>query len=259
MNNFFLDRKENLLSRSSYNSSRSSYNLHSTSLSRGVSLIEVMLAALVVTIITSVILRNYITEKQREVYRSVVQIMVAFDKGVYDASSSIEAVNSDLRPILPGSDNTSGSSFGINYTPSQLICPLRNTRSWITSRNFPNDYNNLNAKVPTNFLDPRLQTDKLDSKYAITAWYRYISRNSTTGRNRYALFELEVRHSDGSGLTNAESDIMYAILYNKFCVDSNGSGHYALAGGNFGNTNSKNCVSSPANYYTVELQSYNCR
>jgi hypothetical protein len=252
MNKFVLDREQNRLL-------KKLDNPHPASYARGVSLVEVMLATLVVTIITSIILRNYITEKQREVYRNVVQTLVAFDKGVYDASSSVEVVNINLRPILTGSDNTSGRDFGISYLPSQIICPLRNTRSWITPSNFVNDYNNLNSKVPINFIDPRLQTDKLDDRYIITAWYRYISQNPITGRNRYALFELEIKHIDGTGLTNAESDIMYAILYNKFCVDSSGSGHYALAGGNFGNTSDKNCVSSPANYYTVELQPYNCR
>jgi prepilin-type N-terminal cleavage/methylation domain-containing protein len=53
---------------------------------KGVSLVEVMLASLVVAIITAILLRNYITEKQREVYRNLAQVIVAFDKGVFDAS-----------------------------------------------------------------------------------------------------------------------------------------------------------------------------
>jgi len=40
------------------------------------------LAALVVAIVTGIILRNYISEKQREVYRNLAQVIVAFDKGV---------------------------------------------------------------------------------------------------------------------------------------------------------------------------------
>ncbi|MBX0310743.1 MAG: hypothetical protein JHC31_02885 [Sulfurihydrogenibium sp.] len=228
---------------------------------KGVSLVEIMLAALVVSIITGILLRNYISEKQREVYRNLAQIIVAFDKGIYDASALVQSVNSNLRPILNGNGNTSGNSFSITYSPLQLICPLRNTRSWITQQNFPNDYNNLNSKIPVNLLDPRIQADKLN-KYLIAAWYKATdtSPNSTTGRYRYALFELEIRHMDNSGLTNTESDILYALLGSKFCVDGNGIGHYAVAGGNFGNTSSKLCpTSSPANYYVVELQSYNCQ
>ncbi|MBX0311789.1 MAG: prepilin-type N-terminal cleavage/methylation domain-containing protein, partial [Sulfurihydrogenibium sp.] len=241
---------------------------------KGVSLIEVMVASLVVAIITGILLRNYISEKQREVYRNLAQVVVAFDKGVYDVSVSVQAVNTDLRPILNTlnqSVDNSGNNFGITYLPSQLVCPLKYTRSWITKDNFPNDYNNLNAKVPVNFLDPRLQADKLDDKYSITAWYRAvdgdgnqdngISPNPNTKRYRYAVFELEIKHRDGSGLTDAESDILYALLNDKFCVESsNGVGHYALAGGHFGNTDKKFCPSSSsASYYTVELQSYNCQ
>ena len=243
---------------------------------KGISLVEVMLAALVVAIITGILLRNYISEKQREVYRNLAQVIVAFDKGVYDASTSIQAVNPNLRPILnasgQGVDN-SGSNFGINYSPSQLICPLRNTRSWINRGNFPNDFNNLNSKVPVNLLDPRMQANKLDSRYRITAWYRAvdadgdpsngISPNPNTGRYRYAVFELEITHADAnnSGLTEAETDILYALLNSKFCVE-NGVGHYALAGGDFGNTTSKNCPAPGtrrASYYIVELQSYDCQ
>jgi type II secretory pathway pseudopilin PulG len=229
---------------------------------KGVSLVEVMLAALVVAIITGMLLRNYISEKQREVYRNLAQIIVAFDKSVYDASLTVEAVNSNLRPILNGNGDRSGNNFGITYSPSQLICPLKNTRSWITQSNFPNDYNNLNSKVPVNLLDPRLQADKLDNRYSITAWYKLADKNPNpnTGRYRYALFELEIKHADGSGLSEAESDMLYALLNNKFCVENNGVGHYALAGGNFGNTSNKFCPSnSSASYYVVELQSYNCR
>jgi hypothetical protein len=231
-----------------------------------------MLASLVVAIITGILLRNYISEKQREVYRNLAQVIVAFDKGVYDASVLVQAVNTDLRPILnqlnQNVDN-SGNNFSIVYSPSQLVCPLRYTRSWITKGNFPNDYDNLNSKVPVNLLDPRLQAEKLDNRYSITAWYKAvdgdgnssngISPNPNTKRYRYAIFELEIKHKDGSGLTDAESDILYALLSNKFCVDRNSVGHYALAGGNFGNTTKACPTSSPANYYTVELQSYNCQ
>jgi hypothetical protein len=154
---------------------------------------------------------------------------------------------------------------------------LRNTRSWITQGNFSSDYNNLNSKVPVNLLDPRMQADKLDGRYLITAWYRAvdadgnsgngISPSPTTNRYRYAIFELEIKHADGTGLTPAESDILYALLNSKFCVESNnGVGHYALAGGNFGNTDGKDCPDPNLNpsqispsYYIVELQSYNCQ
>ena len=249
---------------------------HHSSL-KGISLVEVMLAALVVAIITGILLRNYISEKQREVYRNLAQVIVAFDKGVFDASTLVQSVNSNLRPILntlnQGIDN-SGNNFGITYSPSQLVCPLRNTRSWITPGNFPSDYNNLNSKVPVNLLDPRMQANKLDGKYLITAWYKAvdadgnssngISPNPITNRYRYAIFELEIKHTDGTGLTEAESDILYALLNSKFCVESNGTGHYALAGGNFGNTTSKICPAPGSSqvstsYYIVELQSYNCQ
>jgi prepilin-type N-terminal cleavage/methylation domain len=241
---------------------------------KGVSLVEIMVASLVVAIITGILLRNYISEKQREVYRNLAQVIVAFDKGVYDASVTIQTVNSNLRPILSGNGDTSGNNFGITYSPSQLVCPLRNTRSWITQTNFQSDYNNLNSKVPVNLLDPRLQADKLNGKYSITAWYmavdadgnsgNEISPNPITNRYRYALFELEIRHADNTGLTEAESDILYALLGNKFCVEmNNGVGHYALAGGNFGNTD-KFCPAAGSSqistsYYIVELQSYNCQ
>jgi len=241
---------------------------------KGISLVEVMLSALVVAIITGILLRNYISEKQREVYRNLAQVMVAFDKGIYDGSTLVQAVNSNLRPILNGNGDTSGNNFGITYSPSQLVCPLRNTRRWITQSNFPNDYNNLNSKVPVNLLDPRMQADKLDGKYSIIAWYRAvdadgnsnngISPNPTTNRYRYAIFELEIRHADNTGLTEAESDILYALLNNKFCVEGNGVGHYALAGGNFGNTTGKICPAPGSSqistsYYIVELQPYNCQ
>jgi type II secretory pathway pseudopilin PulG len=246
---------------------------YSVSREKGISLVEVMVASLVVAIITGILLRNYISEKQREVYRNLAQVIVAFDKGVYDASMSVQAVNADLRPILNTlnqSVDNSGNNFSITYSPAQLVCPLKYTRSWINKDNFPNDFNNLNAKVPVNLLDPRLQADKLDDKYSITAWYRAvdadgnpnngISPNPNTKRYRYAVFELEIKHKDGSRLTDAESDILYALLNTKFCVDSSGVGHYALAGANFGNTSSKACPSSsPASYYVVELQSYNCQ
>jgi len=230
---------------------------------RGISLVEVMLAALVVAIITGILLRNYISEKQREVYRNLAQVIVAFDKGVFDAAAMVQTANVNYRVILntlnQGADN-SGSSFSIVYSPSQFVCPLTRTRSWITPSNFPSDYDNLNSNVPANFLDPRIQAGKLDGEYSITAWYQFISTNSQTGRNRYALYELEITHADGTGLNNAESDILYALLGNKFCVDGQGHGHYALAGGNFGNT-TKACPTTrpPANYYTVELQSYTCQ
>jgi hypothetical protein len=232
---------------------------------KGVSLVEVMLASLVVAIITGIILRNYIMERQREVYRNLAQLLVAFDKGVFDASLSIQSVNANLRPILSGTGNPSGSAFSIDYNPSQLVEPLRNTRSWITSQNFSNFYNDLNAKVPVNLLDPRLQADKLDGRYKIITWFKAvdadgdpsngISPSPITNRHRYALFEIEIRYADGSPLTDAETDILYALLKDKFCVDNSGAGHYALAGGKFGNTNSKNCPSGvQANYYLVELR-----
>lgn len=244
---------------------------------KGISLAEIMLAALTVAIITGILIRNYISEKQREVYRDLAQTIVAFDKGIFDASMVIQSINSNLRPILSGNGIINGSNFSITYSPSQLICPLRNTRSWINQSNFSqDDYNNLNSKVPTNLLDPRLQADKLNNKYSITAWYKAtdgdgdssngISPNPNTGRYRYALFELEIKHTDNSNpaLTNAESDILYALLGNKFCIDKNGIGHYALAGGNFGNTTKKDCPdpNSPqisTSYYIVELQPYNCQ
>ncbi|MCI4453362.1 MAG: prepilin-type N-terminal cleavage/methylation domain-containing protein [Thermodesulfobacterium sp.] len=232
---------------------------------KGVSLVELMLASLVVAIITGIILRNYIADKQREVYRNLAQVLVAFDKGVFDASMLVESVNSNLRPILPGTGNTSGSMFSIDYTPSRLVANLQNTRNWITPQNFPNFYDSLNQRVPVNLLDPRLQAGRLDDRYKITAWFQAvdadgnssngISPNPITNRYRYALFELEIRHADGSQLTDAETDVLYALLKDKFCVDGSGSGHYALAGGSFKN-GEKNCPNSkvPANYYTVELQ-----
>jgi hypothetical protein len=244
---------------------------------KGISLVEAMLAALVVAIITGILLRNYISEKQREVYRNLAQLVVAFDKGVYDASISLQAINTDLRAILNTLNynvDNQGNIFFVDYRPSELVCPLMNTRSWITQNNFQNDYDTLNSKIPVNLLDPRLQPDKLDNKYSITAWYRAVDadRNSsngispspTTKRYRYALFELEIKHRDGSGLSGAESDILYALLNNKFCVErNNGTGHYALAGGNFGNTD-KFCPNPGSNqistsYYVVELQSYICQ
>jgi len=229
---------------------------------KGVSLVELMLASLVVAIITAILLRNYITEKQREVYRNLAQVLVAFDKGVFDASLSVQAVNANLRPILFGTGNPSGNDFSIDYTPSQLIEPLRNTRSWTGL--LPNP-DSLNSKVPANLLDPRLQADKLDGKYVITAWFKAvdadgnssngISPNPSTGGYRYVLFELEIKHADGSPLTDAETDVLYALLKDKFCVDGQGFGHYAMAGGKFGNQD-KRCPSSlvPANYYVVELR-----
>ena len=232
---------------------------------KGVSLVELMLASLVVAIITAILLRNYITEKQREVYRNLAQVIVAFDKGVFDASLSVQAVNANLRPILFGPGNPSGSVFSINYSPSQLVAPLQNTRTWITPANFPSFYDSLNSRVPVNLLDPRLQAQKLDDRYKITAWFKAvdadgnssngISPSPITGRYRYALFELEIRHADGSPLTDAETDVLYALLKDKFCVDGSGSGHYALAGGSFKNGN-KECPKTTvkANYYVVELK-----
>jgi hypothetical protein len=119
--------------------------------------------------------------------------------------------------------------------------------------------------VPVSLLDPRFQAEKLDDRYKITAWFRAvdadgnssngISPSPITGRFRYALFELEIKHADGNPLTDAETDILYALLRDKFCVDTSGSGHYALAGGGFGNTARKNCPSGVyANYYVVELK-----
>jgi prepilin-type N-terminal cleavage/methylation domain-containing protein len=229
---------------------------------KGVSLVEVMLASLVVAIITAILLRNYITEKQREVYRNLAQVIVAFDKGVFDASMSVQVVNGNLRPVLFGTGNPSGNEFSIDYTPSELVEPLRNTRSWTSL--LPNP-DRLNSKVPANLLDPRLQADKLGGKYVLSAWFKAvdadgnssngISPNSSTGGYRYALFELEIKHADGSPLTEAETDILYALLKDKFCVDGQGFGHYAMAGGKFGNQD-KRCPSSrvPANYYVVELR-----
>jgi len=231
-------------------------------LRRGVSLVEVMLASLVVAIITGILLRNYIAEKQREVYRSLAQVIVAFDKGVFDASTSVQVANGNLRPVLFGTGNPSGNDFSIDYTPSQLVEPLRNTRSWTNI--LPNS-DRLNASVPVNLLDPRLQADKLDGKYVLTVWFRGvdadgnpangISPNPSTGGYRYALFELEIKHADGSPLMEAETDILYALLKDKFCVDGQGFGHYAMAGGKFGNQD-KRCPSSrvSANYYVVELR-----
>jgi prepilin-type N-terminal cleavage/methylation domain len=232
---------------------------------KGVSLVELMLASLVVAIITAILLRNYIADKQREVYRNLAQVLVAFDKGVFDASLSVQSVNSNLRPILFGTGNPSGSNFSIEYTPSQLLLPLQNTRSWITSANFPSFYDSLNQKVPVNLLDPRLQPQKLDDRYRIIAWFQAvdtdgnssngISPSPITGRYRYALFELEIRRADGSPLTDAETDVLYALLKDKFCVDGSGFGHYALAGGSFGNKDSKGCPNGvQANYYVVELR-----
>jgi len=226
---------------------------------RGISLVEVMLAALVVAIVTGIILRNYISEKQREVYRNLAQVIVAFDKGVFDASAMVQTANVNYRVILNTLNQSVSNNFSIVYSPSQFVCPLTRTRSWITPSNFPSDWDNLNSNVPANFLDPRIQAGKLDGEYSITAWYQFISTNSQTGRNRYALYELEITHADGTGLTSAEADILYALLGNKFCVDGQGHGHYALAGGNFGNTTKACPSSSSANYYTVELQSYNCQ
>jgi hypothetical protein len=224
-----------------------------------------MLASLVVAIITGLLLRNYITEKQREVYRNLAQVLVAFDKGVFDASLTVQSVNSNLRPILPGTGNPSGSEFSIDYSPSQLVSYLQNTRIWITPANFPGFYDSLHSKVPVNLLDPRLQAGKLDDRYRIIAWFQAvdadgnpsngISPSPITGRYRYALFELEIRHADGSPLTDAETDVLHALLKNKFCVDGAGFGHYALAGGSFGNSD-KGCPGSrvEANYYVVELK-----
>jgi hypothetical protein len=223
-----------------------------------------MLASLVVAIITGILLRNYITEKQREVYRNLAQVIVAFDKGVFDASLSVQAVNANLRPILFRPGNPSGSVFSIDYSPSQLVAPLQNTRSWITPANFPSFYNSLNSRVPVNLLDPRLQAQKLDNRYKITAWFKAvdadgnssngISPSPITGRYRYALFELEIRHADGSPLTDAETDVLHALLKDKFCVDTSGSGHYALAAGSFKNGNKQCPGSAQANYYVVELK-----
>ncbi len=233
---------------------------------KGVSLVELMLASLVVAIITGLLLRNYIAEKQREVYRNLAQVLVAFDKGVFDASLTVQSVNQNLRPILFGTGNPSGRVFSIEYTPSQLVAPLQSTGSWITPANFPGFYDQLNSKVPANLLDPRLQAGKLDDRYKIIAWFRAvdadgnpangISPSPITGRYRYALFELEIRRADGSGLTDAETDVLHALLKNKFCVKRiERSGHYALAGGSFGNTNSKGCprTTVQTNYYVVEL------
>jgi type II secretory pathway pseudopilin PulG len=156
---------------------------------RGVSLVELMLASLVVAIITGLLLRNYITEKQREVYRNLAQVLVAFDKGVFDASLTVQSVNSNLRPILSGTGNPSGSIFSIDYSPSQLVYPLQNTRSWITSANFPGFYDQLNSKIPVNLLDPRLQAGRLDDKYKITAWL-------VSGRCRRQLIQRHISESN---------------------------------------------------------------
>jgi len=228
---------------------------------KGVSLVELMLASLVVAIITGVLLRNYITEKQREVYRNLAQVLVVFDKGVFDASLTVQSVNANLRPILFMTDRrgTSGDFLFVEYSPSQLVAPLQNTRSWITRENFPNFYDQLNSKVPVNLLDPRLQAQKLDDRYKIIAWFQAVgtSPSPITGRYRYALFELEIRRADGSPLTDAETDVLHALLKDKFCVKrTERSGHYALAGGSFKNGNSKVCPENrvEANYYVVELQ-----
>ena len=233
---------------------------------KGVSLVELMLASLVVAIITAILLRNYIMEKQREVYRNLAQVIVAFDKGVFDASLSVQAVNSNLRPILFRTSRTgvNGEFLFVEYSPSQLVAPLQNTRTWITPANFPSFYDSLHSRVPVNLLDPRLQAGKLDDRYKITAWFKAvdadgnpsngISPSPITNRYRYALFELEIRHADGSPLTDAETDVLYALLKDKFCVDTSGSGHYALAGGSFGNRDKWCPGSAQANYYVVELQ-----
>jgi hypothetical protein len=224
-----------------------------------------MLASLVVAIITGILLRNYITEKQREVYRNLAQVLVAFDKGVFDASLSVQAVNSNLRPILFRTSRTgvSGDFFFVEYSPSELVAPLQDTRSWI--KLIPSFYESLRLRVPVNLLDPRLQAGKLDDRYKIIAWFQAvdadgdpsngISPSPITGRYRYALFELEIRHADGSPLTDAETDVLYALLKDKFCVDGSGSGHYALAAGSFKNGD-KGCPGNKvqANYYVVELQ-----
>jgi len=235
---------------------------------KGVSLVELMLASLVVAIITGLLLRNYITEKQREVYRNLAQVLVAFDKGVFDASLTVQSVNSNLRPILFMTDRrgTSGNFLFVEYSPSQLVAPLQNTRTWINPTNFPGFYDQLNSKVPVNLLDPRLQAQKLDDRYKIIAWFQAVdadgnpsngtSPSPITGRYRYALFELEIRHADGSPLTDAETDVLHALLKDKFCVKQpERSGHYALAGGSFKNGD-KGCPpqgSVEANYYVVEL------
>jgi hypothetical protein len=227
-----------------------------------------MLASLVVAIITGVLLRNYITEKQREVYRNLAQVLVAFDKGVFDASLTVQSVNSNLRPILFMTDRrgTSGDFLFVEYSPSQLVAPLQNTRTWINPTNFPGFYDQLNSKVPVNLLDPRLQAQKLDDRYKIIAWFQAvdadgnpsngISPSPITGRYRYALFELEIRHADGSPLTDAETDVLHVLLKDKFCVKrTERSGHYALAGGSFKNGDNKVCPENKveANYYVVEL------
>jgi hypothetical protein len=228
-----------------------------------------MLASLVVAIITGLLLRNYIADKQREVYRNLAQVLVAFDKGVFDAGLTVQSVNSNLRPILfiTPKSGSYDDFFYVEYKPSELLRPLQNTRSWIRRDTFPNFYDQLNSKVPVNLLDPRLQAWKLDDRYRIIAWFRVVdadgnpangtSPSPITGRYRYALFELEIRRADGGPLTDAETDVLYALLKDKFCVKRNDrSGHYALAGGGFGNTNSKECPESgvQANYYVVELR-----
>jgi len=104
---------------------------------------------------------------------------------------------------------------------------------------------------------------KLDDRYRIIAWFRAvdadgnpsngISPSPITGRYRYALFELEIRRADGGQLTDVEADVLHALLKDKFCVDTSGSGHYALAGGSFGNGDKQCPGSAQANYYVVEL------
>jgi hypothetical protein len=229
------------------------------------------LASLVVAIITGLLLRNYISEKQREVYRNLAQVLVAFDKGVFDASLTVQSVNSNLRPILRGTGNPSGRVFSIEYKPSELLEPLQNTRRWINRANFPSFYDQLNSRVPVNLLDPRLQAWKLDDRYRIIAWFQAVDADGNssngitpspiTGRYRYALFELEIRRADGGPLTAAETDVLHALLKDKFCVDGSGYGHYALAGGSFGNTGGKGCPRTEeektkvkTNYYVVELR-----
>jgi hypothetical protein len=44
------------------------------------------------------------------------------------------------------------------------------------------------------------------------------------------------------------------LLKDKFCVDGMGYGHYALAGGSFGNQDKRCPNGAQANYYLVEVQ-----
>lgn len=207
---------------------------------RGFTLIEMLLALIVLGTISIIYLKYEVLSIRREQMLKLASLIQSIDKGFYSASS---LVNYPIMPVVQGQCDGGNYCLFAGGTNLGFIENLIHTSTWINDPRIQHAPTNF----PQNFLDPSLNLWKLLQNYNIVIF-------ATPDGSNYDIDEMEITKTDGRPFSKGEIAILFSYLGQKMCVGPNGNIHYFLNNTVLSNVSASNlnCPGSvSANYYTI--------